>query len=315
MRVPLTTRDFLDRAELVYGDRVGIVDEPNQPAPSLGERELPRGRPPRPGAAGRARRARHRRGRAGGDRQPQRRRGCSSCCSPSRRPGGSRCRSTSGSPRRRSATSSGTPAPGCCWSTPSWSPRSRACEAEHRFGTGEEYEQLLRFDTEPRPWAEPGRGRHRHDQLHQRDDGAAQGRADDPPQHLGQRRHLRHAHAGQRPRRLPAHAADVPLQRLGPAVHDGRARGAAGGAAQGRRRRDPAPGRAARRHDDGRGAGGRGTPSSRPPPTGTARSPAATGCASSSPGRRRRRRRSRGSRPSSAGSSTRSTASPRPRRC
>ena len=37
MRVPLTTRDFLDRAELVYGDRVGIVDEPNQPAPSLGD--------------------------------------------------------------------------------------------------------------------------------------------------------------------------------------------------------------------------------------------------------------------------------------
>jgi fatty-acyl-CoA synthase len=37
MRVPLTTRDFLDRAELVYGDRVGIVDEPNQPATPLGE--------------------------------------------------------------------------------------------------------------------------------------------------------------------------------------------------------------------------------------------------------------------------------------
>src|SRR4051794_41539967 len=37
MRVPLTTRDFLDRAELVYGDRVGIVDEPAQPAPSMGE--------------------------------------------------------------------------------------------------------------------------------------------------------------------------------------------------------------------------------------------------------------------------------------
>ena len=34
MRVPLTTRDFLDRAELVYGDRIGIVDEPSQPAPS-----------------------------------------------------------------------------------------------------------------------------------------------------------------------------------------------------------------------------------------------------------------------------------------
>ena len=37
MRVPLTTRDFLDRAELVYGDRVGIVDEPDQPATPLGE--------------------------------------------------------------------------------------------------------------------------------------------------------------------------------------------------------------------------------------------------------------------------------------
>ena len=37
MRVPLTTRDFLDRAELVYGDRLGVVDEPSQPAASLGE--------------------------------------------------------------------------------------------------------------------------------------------------------------------------------------------------------------------------------------------------------------------------------------
>jgi len=34
---PLTVRDFLDRAESVYPDRVGIVDEPDQPAPSLGE--------------------------------------------------------------------------------------------------------------------------------------------------------------------------------------------------------------------------------------------------------------------------------------
>jgi len=34
---PLTVRDFLDRAELVYPDRLAIVDEPDQPAPSLGE--------------------------------------------------------------------------------------------------------------------------------------------------------------------------------------------------------------------------------------------------------------------------------------
>jgi fatty-acyl-CoA synthase len=36
MRVPLTVNDFLDRAALVYGSRVGIIDEPDQPAPSLG---------------------------------------------------------------------------------------------------------------------------------------------------------------------------------------------------------------------------------------------------------------------------------------
>lgn len=36
MRVPLTARDFLNRAELVYGDRIGLVDEPDQPAASWG---------------------------------------------------------------------------------------------------------------------------------------------------------------------------------------------------------------------------------------------------------------------------------------
>jgi acyl-CoA synthetase (AMP-forming)/AMP-acid ligase II len=37
MRVPLTVNDFLRRAELIYPDRVGVVDEPDQPAPSWGE--------------------------------------------------------------------------------------------------------------------------------------------------------------------------------------------------------------------------------------------------------------------------------------
>lgn len=36
MFVPLTVRDFIDRARAVYADRVGVVDEPDQPAPSLG---------------------------------------------------------------------------------------------------------------------------------------------------------------------------------------------------------------------------------------------------------------------------------------
>ncbi|MBC7307536.1 MAG: AMP-dependent synthetase, partial [Dietzia sp.] len=37
MFVPLSVRDFLDRAVTVYGDRIGVVDEPDQPAPSQGQ--------------------------------------------------------------------------------------------------------------------------------------------------------------------------------------------------------------------------------------------------------------------------------------
>jgi fatty-acyl-CoA synthase len=36
VKVPLTIRDHLERAVLVYGDREAVVDEPDQPAPSLG---------------------------------------------------------------------------------------------------------------------------------------------------------------------------------------------------------------------------------------------------------------------------------------
>ncbi|WP_132423121.1 AMP-binding protein [Pseudonocardia endophytica] len=35
MQVPFGVRDFIDRAELVYGERTGIVDEPDQPAAPL----------------------------------------------------------------------------------------------------------------------------------------------------------------------------------------------------------------------------------------------------------------------------------------
>ena len=37
MIVPFTVSDFLHRATTVYGDRTGIIDEPDQPAPSWGE--------------------------------------------------------------------------------------------------------------------------------------------------------------------------------------------------------------------------------------------------------------------------------------
>ncbi len=36
MFVPLTLADFLERADRVYGDRVGIIDEPEPPGGGLG---------------------------------------------------------------------------------------------------------------------------------------------------------------------------------------------------------------------------------------------------------------------------------------
>src|SRR6478736_3567800 len=40
MIVPFSVSDFIDRAVQVYGERVGVVDEPDQPAPPLGGGEL-----------------------------------------------------------------------------------------------------------------------------------------------------------------------------------------------------------------------------------------------------------------------------------
>ena len=37
MLVPMSVLDFLDRAEAAYGDRIGVVDEPDQPVASWGE--------------------------------------------------------------------------------------------------------------------------------------------------------------------------------------------------------------------------------------------------------------------------------------
>ena len=127
-------------------------------------------------------------------------------------------------------------------------------DVEHKFLLGEDDDLYLR-DTEPREWAEPGRGGHRDDQLHVRHDRPTQGRPAHPSQQLAERDGVRAAHRDQRPRRLPAHAADVPRQRVGHAVRDHRGRREAHRPAQGRRRRDPAPHRRARRHRHVRGAG------------------------------------------------------------
>ena len=37
MIVPFSISDFIDRAVGVYGERIGVIDEPDQPAPSMGE--------------------------------------------------------------------------------------------------------------------------------------------------------------------------------------------------------------------------------------------------------------------------------------
>ncbi|SDM25907.1 Acyl-CoA synthetase (AMP-forming)/AMP-acid ligase II [Geodermatophilus siccatus] len=154
MRVPLTTRDFLDRAELVYGDRVGIVDEPNQPAPSLGEvtyREVARrGRALQAGldalGVGEGERiavVSHNAGRL------------------------LECLLALPSSGRvvvpvnfRLQPDEVSYIVGHCGARvlfvdPELETSLKRVEAEHRFTTGEEYEQLLRFDTEPVPWSEP----------------------------------------------------------------------------------------------------------------------------------------------------------------
>ena len=154
MRVPLTTRDFLDRAELVYGDRVGIVDEPNQPAPSLGEltyREIARrGRALQAGldalGVGEGERiavVSHNAGRL---------LECLLSLPSSGRvvvPVNFRLQ-----PEEVSYII-GHSGARVLIVDPELESSLKRVEAEHRFTTGEEYEQLLRYDTEPVPWSAP----------------------------------------------------------------------------------------------------------------------------------------------------------------
>ena len=56
--------------------------------------------------------------------------------------------------RRGAPTSSSTPAPGCCWSTPSSTTRWRDIKAEHRFVLGDDDDLFAprRGRREPKPW-------------------------------------------------------------------------------------------------------------------------------------------------------------------
>ena len=149
--------------------------------------------------------------------------------------------------------------------------------AQHRFVIGDESDAVLyRFGETPQPW-DARRGRDRDHQLHERHDRAPEGRAAHAPQPLDQLDHVRLARRRERPRRLPAHVADVPLQRVGHDVRGHRHGRHAHRAAQGRRRRDPAAHRRARRHAHVRRARRCSARCSTPPRRGTARCPGATG--------------------------------------
>ena len=69
------------------------------------------------------------------------------------------------------------------------------CERRYVIGA-ETDDELLRFGVEPAPGGR--RGRHGDDQLHVGHDGATEGRATDPPQHLAQRHDVRVAHVTDR---------------------------------------------------------------------------------------------------------------------
>ena len=152
MKVALTVNDFLRRAELVYADRIGVVDEPDQPAPSWGEMTW----------AQVAERARAQAagldalGIAPGERVAvvnQNSARLFTSFSASAAAGTSSSPSTSAWPRRRSPTSWSTRAPGCSSSIPSSTARLSGIEAEHRFVIGAESDEALyRFDLEPAPW-------------------------------------------------------------------------------------------------------------------------------------------------------------------
>ncbi len=199
MRVPLTVNDFLERAELVYGDRVGVIDEPDQPAASWESqtwREIARraraqaagldalgrgyGRARRDGLAQLGAvvhlvvRGERLRSRTRADQLPAQRRGDLLHRRAFRRVDVARR-----SRARRVAAE--------C---------RRQAQARSRRGSRR---GALPLRSRTRAVAHARRRRHRHDQLHERHDRAPQGRADDAPQHLGERHDVRMASRRQRP--------------------------------------------------------------------------------------------------------------------
>ena len=241
---PCPSQDHLDRAVTVYGDRIGVVDEPDQPAPSLGELTYRAGARAGRRAGRRARRARRRRRRAGGGRVAERGPAAGVVLRGVRVGTDPRAGQLPPEPSRRSTTSSSTRAPASCWIDPELEDTLGDLDVEHRFVFGRDDDDDLPRGCRTAAVG-AGRVRDRDHQLHLGDDGAPQGRADDPPQHLDQRGDLRLA----RPASAIATSTCTPCRCSTPTGGACRSRSPAMGAparraAQDRRRRDPAARRA-----------------------------------------------------------------------
>ena len=217
VKVALTLRDHLDRAVTVYPDRVAVVDEPDQPADSWGSLSYaPAGRAGPP-AGRRARRHGRRARRPGGHGVAQRRPAVRQLLR--RVELGPRLRAHQLPAQRRGdqvhrrplrgRRAAGRPRAGGI-------PQGRRRPLQVHDGVGLRSGPLPARHRAPALGA--GRGRHRGHQLHLRHHRPAQGRRADPPLAVGQLGHVRLAGRGQRPRHVPAHAAHVPLQRLGHAL-------------------------------------------------------------------------------------------------
>lgn len=196
MYYPLTVRDFLDRAAHVYPDRVAVVDEPEQPGPSLGEltyREL--------AALARAQAAKL-------DQLDV--------------PVGGRVAVISQNSARLLTSFFGVSGWGrvlvpvnfrltqseidyivrhsgasVVYADASCADVLDTLDVKHKFVLGDDEDLFLR-DTEPREWATPDE-RDGQRQLHLRNDRPPQGSSAHPPQSVAERGRVRAAHHDQRP--------------------------------------------------------------------------------------------------------------------
>ena len=225
MHVPLTIGDFLERAALVHGaDRVAVVDEPGV-AGSLGAITYGEMHDRARGMA----LALDAMGVAHGERvaivEPELGPLPHLVLRRERLRARARARSTSGSTPRRSPTSSSTPGPRCCSSTPSSRTVPGGVSAKVRSLDGDEDAELFapgRRRCRPRRAGTPTRTPRARSTTPRAPRPAPRGcssptgtAGSTPPM-------LRVAHHRHRSRRAAAHPAHVPLQRLGHALRGDR---------------------------------------------------------------------------------------------